>query len=122
MMFSLLLSLLSFAIGMTVKNNKAMKEMISIRNSAYVMMTEDGKIGRRFIFRKGKYKSDKVLTDYDLAFIWKDASIAFKALAFGGATGLQDAQNNWDVTLMGDANLLNFFGVIMLVSLGKMKR
>lgn len=38
MLFSLLLAILSFAIGMTAKTNKSIKDMISIRNSAYVIL------------------------------------------------------------------------------------
>jgi len=122
LLFSMLLSIINMSMGRAVKSNKAIKEMMAIRNLVFVIMTEDGKIGRRFIFKDGKYSSDKVLKDYTMALVWKDPSVAFKTLAFGGETGLQDAMNNWNMRLAGDAGFFNFFGVLLLVSLGKMKR
>lgn len=122
MLFQILLNILSFMMGMTVKRNKSLRYLITPRNLVYVMVTEDGKRGRRFIFRNGIYSTDKVFNTYDLAFVWKDASIAFKALALGGETGLQDAINNWDLKLMGNSQLANYFAIILMTSLGKMKR
>jgi hypothetical protein len=122
LLFSMLLAMISFSMGRAVKNNKAIKEMMAIRNLVFVIMTEDGKIGRRFIFKNGKYSSDKVLKDSNMDLIWKDPSIAFKTMAFGGETGLQNAMNNWNVRLAGDPGFLNLFGLLLLVSLGKMKR
>jgi hypothetical protein len=118
----MLLSMISFSMGRAVKNNKAIKEMMAIRNLVFMIMTEDAKIGRRFIFKNGKYSSDKVLKHYTMALVWKDPNIAFKTLAFGGETGLQDAMNNWNMRVAGDPGFFNFFGVLLLVSLGKMKR
>jgi hypothetical protein len=122
MLFQLLLNFLSFMIGLTAKNNKAIKEMLTIRKSVYVIMTEDGKLGRRFIFNYGKFSSDRVLKDYDLALVFKNADIGFKTLALGGDTGLQVAQNNYDLKLVGNPNIFNFFGVMIAVSMGMMKR
>jgi len=122
LLFSMLLSMIAFSMGRAAKNNKAIKEMMAIRNLVFVIMTEDGKIGRRLIFKNGKFSSDKVLTDYNMALVWKDPSTAFKTMAFGGETGLQDAMNNWNLRLAGDPGFLNLFAVLLLVSLGKMKR
>lgn len=122
MLFSLLLAVLNIAIGMTAKTNKSIKEMIGIRNSVYVIMTEDGKTGRRFLFKNGKYTSDKVLKDYDLALVFGNADIGFKTLALGGDTGLQVAMNNFNLRLVGNPNIFNWFGVVIAVSMGMMKR
>jgi hypothetical protein len=122
MLFSLLLAILSFAIGMTAKTNKSIKDMISIRNSAYVIMTKDGKRGRRYLFKNGKYSSDKVLTDFDLALVFENADIGFKTLALGGDTGLQVAMNNFNLRLVGNPNVFSWFGVMIAVSMGMMKR
>jgi len=122
MLFSLLLAILSFAIGMTAKTNKSIKDMISIRNSAYVIMTKDGKRGRRYLFKNGKYSSDKVLTDFDLALVFENADIGFKTLALGGDTGLQVAMNNFNLRLVGNPNVFNWFGVMIAVSMGMIKR
>ena len=122
MLFSLLLSVVSLAITMMVKTNKSVKEMLTIRDTRYVIMTRDGARGRRYIFRNGKFFSDKVLTDYDLALVFESADIGFKTLAFGGDTGLQTAMNNYDLKLVGNPNIFNFFGVMIAVSMGMMKR
>ncbi|MFA5398884.1 MAG: hypothetical protein WC169_06895 [Dehalococcoidia bacterium] len=122
MLFSLLLSILNIAIGITTRTNRSVKDMLIIQNSTYVLMTEDGKRGRRYIFRNGKYSSDKVLSSYDLALVFKDASIGFKTLALGGSTGIQDAINNWDLKLKGDPSVMIFFAVVMMVALGAIKR
>ena len=122
MLFSLLLSVVSLAITMMVKTNKSIKEMLTIRDSRYVIMTRDGSRGRRYIFRNGKFFSDKVLTEYDLALVFESADIGFKTLAFGGDTGLQTAMNNYNLKLVGNPNIFNFFGVMIAVSMGMMKR
>lgn len=122
MLFSILLSFLSFMIGISAKNNRSIREMITVRNCAYVIMTKDGKIGRRFIFREGRYSSDKVLTDYDLALVFEDAAIGFKALALDGVTGMTKAMNNFQLMLVGNQKLYNFLGIAIGVSMGMLKR
>ncbi len=122
MLFTMLLAVLSFAIGLTARNNKAIKEMLSIRNCTYVIMTKDGARGRRYKIINGKYSSDTVLKDYDLALVFENADIGFKTLALGGDTGLQVAMNNYNLKLVGNPNIFNFFGVLIAVSMGMMKR
>ncbi len=122
MLFSLLLSILRLTIGLTAKNNKSVKEMISIRNCSYVLKTRDGKRGMRYIFKNGKFTTDKVLTDYDLALVFESADIGFKTLALGGDTGVQNAINNWTLKLVGNPNIFNFFGVVLMISMGTFKR
>jgi len=118
----MLLSIINIAMSITAKNNKSMKDLIKVRNCAYVMMTRDGKIGRRFIFKNGKYSSDKVLKDYDLAFVFKNADIGFKTLALGGETGITEAINNWNLKLVGNVDIATFFQIMIGVSMGMMKR
>ncbi len=122
MLFSMLLSIINIAMSITAKTNKSMKDLIKVRNCAYVMMTRDGKIGRRFLFRNGKYSSDKVLKDYDLAFVFKNADVGFKTLALGGATGIPEAINNWNLKLVGNIDIATFFQIMIGVSMGIMKR
>jgi len=122
MLFSMLLAVLSFMIGLTAKNNKAIREMLSIRNCTYVIMTKDGTRGRRYMIKNGKYSSDTILKDYDLALVFENADVGFKTLALGGDTGLQVAMNNYDLKLVGNPNIFNFFGVLIAVSMGMMKR
>ena len=122
MLFSMLLAVLSFMIGLTARNNKAIREMLSIRNCTYVIMTKDGTRGRRYMIKNGKYSSDTILKDYDLALVFENADVGFKTLALGGDTGLQVAMNNYDLKLVGNPNIFNFFGVLIAVSMGMMKR
>ena len=75
-----------------------------------------------FIFRGGKYSSDKVLTDYDLALVFEDAAIGFKALALDGVTGMTKAMNNFQLTMVGNQKLYNFLGITIGVSMGMLKR
>ena len=122
MLFSMLLAVLGFMIGLTAKNNKAFKDMLGVMNSAYVVMTKDGKRGRRYVVRNGKYSSDTVLKDYDLALVFENADIGFKTLALGGDTGMQTAINNYELKLAGNQQLFNSFGILIAISMGMIKR
>lgn len=122
MLFSLLLWAISLIMGNAAKNNKVVREMLTVRNDKYVVMTRDGARGRRFIFRNGKFSSDKVLTDYDMALVFENADIGFKTLALGGDTGVQTAINNYNLRIVGNANMFNFFGIMLMICMGVMKR
>jgi hypothetical protein len=122
MLFSILLAVLGFMMGLTAKTNKSFKEMISLMNCTYVIMTRDGKRGRRYMITDGKYSSDTVLKDYDMALVFESADIGFKTLALGGATGMQVALNNYDLKLVGNQQLFNCFGILMQLSTGSIKR
>jgi len=122
MKLSLLLWFLHVAISIASKRNKSLRDMIKVRNHAYVIMTKDGKTGRRFIFKNGRYWSDKVLTDYDMALVFENADIGFKTLAFGGNTGIDEAINNWTLRILGDDYHMLWFGVVMQMALGGIKR
>jgi hypothetical protein len=122
MLFSLLLWIIDLAIKIGVKRNKALKDMIKARNFAYVIMTKDRKIGRRFIFRNGEYSSDKVLTDYAMAMVFENAKVGFKTLALEGDDGVQEAVNKRTLQIVGDDYHLLWFGVVMGMALGGSKR
>jgi len=122
MLFSLLLFIMSISIAITAKTNRSIRELVSIRNSSYVIKTRDGKRGRRYVFKNGKYSSDKMLNDFDLALVFENADIGFKTLALGGDTGLQTAINNFTLRLEGDPKIFSWFGIMIAVSMGMMKR
>ena len=122
MLFSMLLAVLGFMMGLTAKTNKSFKEMISLMNCTYVIMTRDGKQGRRYMITDGKYSSDTVLKDYDMALVFESADIGFKTLALGGGTGMQVAMNNYDLKLVGNQQLFNCFGILLQISMGIVKR
>ncbi len=122
MLFSMLLSILGFMMGMAARNNKAVKELLRVRNATYAIMTKDRTRGRRYLIRNGKFSTDTVLTDYDLALVFENADIGFKTLALGGDTGLQVAMNNYNLKLEGNPAMFNFFGILLSVCMGMMKR
>jgi len=122
MLFSMLLAILGFMMGMAARNNKAVKELLSVRTATYVIMTKDGTRGRRYMIKNGKFSSDTVLKDYDLALVFENADIGFKTLALGGDTGLQVAMNNYNLKLAGNPAMFNFFGILLSICMGMMKR
>lgn len=122
MLFSMLLAVLSFMMGMAAKNNKAVKELLRVRTATYVIMTKDGTRGRRYIIRNGKFSSDTVLKDYDMALVFENADVGFKTLALGGDTGLQVAINNYNLKLDGNPAMFNFFGILLSICMGMIKR
>jgi len=122
MLFSMLLAVLGFMMGMAAKNNKAVKELLRVRTATYVIMTKDGTRGRRYMIRNGKFSSDTVLKDYDLALVFENADVGFKTLALGGDTGLQVAMNNYNLKLDGNPAMFNFFGILLSICMGMIKR
>ena len=122
MLFSMLLAILGFMMGMAAKNNKAVKELLRVRTATYVIMTKDGTRGRRYMIRNGKFSSDTVLKDYDMALVFENADVGFKTLALGGDTGLQVAMNNYNLKLDGNPAMFNFFGILLSICMGMIKR
>jgi len=112
MKFSLLMNILPLIIKLNIKTKKYVREMLRTHNYRFVMMTKDGKQGKRFIFRNGTFSADNVLTEYDVAYVWKDGNTAFKVLTNSDPTGLFKAEANWDLQIKGDKTLsipLNIF-------------
>ncbi|MGA2160322.1 MAG: hypothetical protein ABSG90_14055 [Dehalococcoidia bacterium] len=122
MTFLQFLTNLNGAIRVSAQERPRLKKMIARGNYTFVLTTKDGKVGRRFIFKDGKYSSDRILNDFDLAFVFKDAATGLNTLALGGDTGLREAMNNWDLELRGDKTLIGVFGVIFQVATGSWQR
>jgi hypothetical protein len=112
MKFSLLMKILPLIIKLNIKTKKYVRDMLRTHNYRFVMMTKDGKSGKRFIFRNGTFSVDNVLTEYDVAYVWKDGNTAFKVLTNPDPTGLFKAEANWDLQIKGNKTLsipLNIF-------------
>lgn len=112
MKFSLLMKILPLIIKLNIITKKYVRDMLKNHNYRFVMMTKDGKQGKRFIFREGTFSADNVLTEYDVAYVWKDGNTAFKVLTNPDPTGLFQAEANWDLQIRGDKTLsipLNIF-------------
>lgn len=122
MRFSLILFAIAQMIKMSLFRYKYLQEMIIYKNNKFVMMTKDGKRGRRFIFEKGRFSTDLVLSGYDLAFVWKDSKTAFKVLTAKDPVGMDRAIANWDLELVGDKNLNTWFSIFLGYATGMFKR
>ena len=96
--------------------------MLSTQNYKFVMMTKDGKQGKRFIFQKGLFSTDDILTEYDLAYVWRDGNTAFKVLTNPDPTGLFKAEANWDLEIKGDKTLSIPFNIFLAYATGNFKK
>ena len=122
MKFTILMEVITLLIKLTLKTKKHVRDMISHKNHTIVMMTKDGKRGRRFIIRNGTFSSDRVLKDYDLAYVWKDGDTAFKVLTSNDPVGMHKAMANWDLEMKGDTTLSIWFLFFFGYATGILKR
>lgn len=107
--FSLLIVILAFQFKKASKTNKDFKKFLMGHECRVVIKTKDGKKGKRFIFKDGKFSSDNVLNDYDTAMIWSDAKMAFKGLK-AGEEGIKHALQNHFVSIDGEVHSFTWFG------------
>jgi len=122
MKFSILMAVLALIIKVSVKVKKDLRAMISVKNNTFVMMTKDGKRGRRFIIRNGTFTSDTNISESDLAFVWKDGDTAFRVLTNPDPTGMYKAIANWDLELRGDQSLSTWFTIFLGYATGSLKK
>ena len=122
MKFSILMFILPLIIKLNIKTKKYVRDMLTIHNYRFVMMTKDGKRGKRFIFHKGTFEVDNVLTEYDLAYVWKDGNTAFKVLINPDPTGLFKAEANRDLDIMGSRALSIPFNIFLGYATGNFKK
>jgi hypothetical protein len=122
MKFTILMEVITLLIKLSLKTKKYVRDMINVKNHTIVMMTKDGKRGRRFIIRNGTFSSDRVLTGYDLAYVWKDPDTAFRVLTSNDPTGMHKAMANWDLEMMGDKTLSIWFLFFFGYATGMLKR
>jgi len=122
MKFKLLMKILPILIKMNIKTKKYVRDMLSTQNYKFVMMTKDGKQGKRFIFQKGMFSTDDILTEYDLAYVWRDGNTAFKVLTNPDPTGLFKAEANWDMEIKGDKTLSIPFNIFLAYATGNFKK
>jgi len=107
--FSLLLSILALKFKKAAKLNENFRKFLMGHECTVVIKTKDGKRGKRFIFKDGRFSSDSVLGDYDTAMVWGDAKTAFKALK-KGEEGIKDALQNHLVGIDGQVHSFTWFG------------
>jgi len=122
MKFTILMEVITLLIKLMLRTKKHVRDMITYKNHTIVMMTKDGKRGRRFIIRAGAFSSDRGLTDYDLAYVWKDGDTAFKVLTSNDPVGMHKAIANWDLEMKGDTTLSIWFLFFFGYATGILKR
>jgi len=122
MKFTILMEVITLLIKLMLRTKKHVRDMITYKNHTIVMMTKDGKRGRRFIIRNGAFSSDRVLKDYDLAYVWKDGDTAFKVLTSNDPVGMHKAIANWDLEMKGDTTLSIWFLFFFGYATGILKR
>lgn len=122
MRFSILMFILPLIIKLNIKTKKYVRDMLTTHNYRFVMMTKDGKRGKRFIFRKGTFDVDNILTEYDLAYVWKNGNTAFKVLTNPDPTGLFKAEANRDLDILGERSLSIPFNIFLGYATGSFKK
>jgi hypothetical protein len=122
MKFSILMGVLPLLIRMNIRTKKYVRDMLSTQDCRFVMMTRDGRQGRRFMFREGMFSVDRQLSDYDLAYVWKDGNTAFKALTDKDPTALFRAEANRDLEIRGDKALSIPFNIFLGYATGSFRK
>jgi len=112
MLFSLLLSILASKFKKAMKKNDDFKKFLMGHECAVVIKTSDGKKGKRFIFKDGRFSTDSVLDQYDTAMVWADAKTAFNAMK-KGEEGVMAALQNHLVGIDGKLHSFTWFGAAM---------
>src|SRR5512136_3052609 len=107
--FSLLLAILASKFKRAAKLNESFKKFLMGHECTVVIKTRDGKRGKRFIFKDGRFSTDAVLDHYDTAMIWGNAKTAFSALR-KGEEGIKEALQNHLVGIDGQVHSFTWFG------------
>jgi hypothetical protein len=107
--FSLLLTILAIKFKKASMKSKDFKKFLMGHECRVVIKTKDGRRGKRFVFKDGKFSSDGVLNEYDTAMIWSDAKTAFKGLK-AGEEGIKHALQNHLVGIDGEVHSFTWFG------------
>ncbi|MBI5603554.1 MAG: hypothetical protein HY879_09360 [Deltaproteobacteria bacterium] len=107
--FSLILAILASKFKKAARINENFKKFLMGHECTVVIKTRDGKRGKRFIFKDGRFSADAVLNDYDTAMIWGDAKTAFSALK-KGEEGIKAALQNHQVGIDGQVHSFTWFG------------
>lgn len=107
--FSLLLAILASKFKRAAKLNESFKKFLMGHECTVVIKTRDGKRGKRFIFKDGRFSTDAVLDHYDTAMIWGNSKTAFSALR-QGEEGIKEALQNHLVGIDGQVHSFTWFG------------
>jgi hypothetical protein len=112
MEFSELLSFLVSIFEGASQANNDFKKFLMGHECTIVIKTKDGKRGKRFIFKDGKFSADEVLDDFDAAMVWSDAETAFNGLK-NGEEGIKHALQNHFVCIDGKVHDFTWFGSVL---------
>ena len=109
MRFLLLLTILASKFKKASRTDENFKKFIMGHECTVVVKTDDGKKGKRFIFKDGTFSTDSVLDQFDSALVWSDAGTAFNAMK-KGEEGITNALQNHLVGIEGKLHSFTWFG------------
>jgi len=108
MRFLLLLALLASKFKRAARKNQGFEKLLMGHECSIVIKTNDGRKGRRFLFRNGGFATDSDLDQFDAALVWTDAKTAFHAMRRGDQ-GIRDALQNHLVAIEGKLHSFSWF-------------
>ncbi len=108
----LLLAFIASRLKKAVNTDGNFKKFLMGHECTIVIKTNDGKIGKRFIFKDETFSTDNVLDQFDAAMIWADAKTGFKSMA-KGEDGIKEAIRNHVVVIEGKLQSFTWFGAAL---------
>ncbi|MBS3759518.1 MAG: hypothetical protein KGY61_12740 [Desulfobacterales bacterium] len=109
MRFLLLLTILSAKFKKAAEQNANFQKFLMGHECSVVIKTRDNAKGRRFVFKEGRFSTDRKLDQYDAAMIWANAGTAFKAMKKGDE-GVTEALQSHRLAIDGKLHSFTWFG------------
>jgi hypothetical protein len=109
MRFLLLLAILTSKFKKASAGDPNFKKFLMGHECRVVIKTNDGKKGKRFIFKDGKFFSDEILDQFDAAMVWVDAKTGFNVMK-KGEQGITQAIQTHRVAIEGKLHSFTWFG------------
>ncbi len=117
---TLMLYLLSLKLAWATRHNAAFAEKAGARDFSLLIRTQDGRVGRLFVFCGGRLFSCRGAAHRaDLAMVWKDAGVAVRTLARGDGAALPAALARGDLLLEGNGSIAPWFGDLVRLARGE---
>ena len=117
---TLMLYLLSLKLAWATRHNAAFAEKARARDFSLLMRTQDGRVGRLFVFCGGRLLSCRGADHRaDLAMVWRNSGIAVRTLGSGDANALLTALERGDLVLDGIGSVAPWFGDLVRLAKGE---
>ncbi|HKI50153.1 MAG TPA: hypothetical protein VKA69_12550 [Desulfobacteria bacterium] len=112
MRFKILLILIAYKFKKAASNNKNFEKFLLGHECRIVIKTNDGKVGKRFVFQNGNFSADTILDEYEAAMVWSDAKIGFNSMK-KGEEGIKRALENHLVGIEGSIHSFSWFAAVL---------